>query len=131
MVRLEFRYDRVYLIRGQHEVASCGNIAGSASLKIDGLPYPCDVRKSDSRHRDGIVTPDTVRQDSTSKCALGPDSTSTLFTHAGGVGFSEGGGWFFERRFRNRKSRSIPKPMSRPGQLLSSTTLVPVATGFC
>src|ERR1700719_4604165 len=36
---LEFGEHRVYLVRGEHEVAGCGNVAGVRCLEIDGLPY--------------------------------------------------------------------------------------------
>src|ERR1700694_2032078 len=39
MVCLEFGYDRVYLVRGEHEVAGGSDIAGVGGLKIDGFPY--------------------------------------------------------------------------------------------
>jgi len=40
VVSLQLRYNRVYLVRGEHEVAGCGDVAGIRSLKLMASPTP-------------------------------------------------------------------------------------------
>jgi hypothetical protein len=88
MVSLQFGDDRIYLVRGEHEVPGRGNVAGICCLRLMASPTPA---------AGGIVIPAIVMvslrgtpNDSALplNVPLRPTASSTGFTHAGGAGSS-------------------------------------------
>jgi hypothetical protein len=101
---LQLGQDRVYLVRNEHEVASCGDVAGIRCLKIDGLPDACGG---------GMVIPAIVMvslrgtpYDSSPplNVPLRPTASSTVFTQAGGAGSSAAAAGFSSGVFETARA---------------------------